>query len=72
MACGYLNSAGTDLDSLFLVDNKNSGAIGFLTSSGQDLGNRFSAASTLGYNVGYNWVFKRKTYCANRNFVSFV
>jgi hypothetical protein len=53
MACGFLNSAGTDLDSLFLVDNKNAGAIGFLTSSGQDLGNRFSAASTLGYNVGY-------------------
>lgn len=53
MACSYLNSAGTDLDSLFLVDNSNGGALGFLTSTGQDLGNRFSKASTLGYNVGY-------------------
>ena len=53
MASGYLNSAGTDLDNLFLVDNGNAGAIGFQVSNGQDLGNRFSAASTLGYNLGY-------------------
>lgn len=53
MASGFLDSAGTDLDSLFYTDNGNAGAIGFLTSGGQDLGNRYSAAATLGYNVGY-------------------
>ena len=34
MASGYLNSAGTDLDSLFYTDNSNGGAIGFLTGGG--------------------------------------
>ena len=53
MACGYLNSAGTDLDSLFFVDNSNAGAIGFTTSVSQDLGNRFNAQVTLGTNIGY-------------------
>lgn len=52
MTCGYRNSAGTDLDSLFLVNNSNAGALGFITGGGQDLGNRFATGS-LGYNVGY-------------------
>ena len=53
MASGFLNSAGTDLDSLFYTDNGNAGAIGFRVSGGQDLGDRYTDASTLGYNVGY-------------------
>ena len=53
MASNYQNSAGTDLDNLFYIDNKNAGAIGFQIPDGQDLGNRYSAASTLGYALGY-------------------
>lgn len=53
MASNYFTSAGTDLDSLFYIDNRNAGAIGFQVANGQDLGNRYSAESTLGYNVGY-------------------
>lgn len=53
MTCNYRNSAGTDLDSLFYIDNSNRGALGFQVSNGQDLGNRFTAMSTLGYNVEY-------------------
>lgn len=53
MTCGFLNSAGTDLDSLFYANNGNAGAIGFQCSNGQDLGNRFTNANTLGYAVGY-------------------
>ena len=53
MACGFRNSAGTDLDDLFYIDNSNGGAIGFQMSNGVDLGNRFTNKSTLGYNLGY-------------------
>lgn len=53
MTCGYLNSAGTDLDSVFHVQNGNHGAVGFLASDGRDLGNRFTGETTLGYAVGY-------------------
>lgn len=53
MACKYLNSAGTDLDNLFLVDNSQGGGIGYLISTNVDLGNRFSNKSTLGYSIGY-------------------
>ena len=53
MTCGYMNSAGTDLDSIFAVKNSNAGALGFQCSNGQDLGNRFTNANTLGYAVGY-------------------
>ena len=52
MASNYLNSAGTDLDNVFHVDNSNAGALGFLTSDNQDLGNRYPAGS-LGVEVGY-------------------
>lgn len=54
MASNYKNSAGTDLDSLFLVNNSNAGAIGFKISDGADLGNRYSNASTkLNQTIGY-------------------
>lgn len=53
MSVNYYNSAGTDLDNLFYVNNGNAGAIGFVEASGQDLGNRYTNASTLGYSVGY-------------------
>jgi len=53
MTCGYKNSAGTDLDSLFYISNGNAGPVGFQISNGQDLGNRYSNLSTLGYSVGY-------------------
>lgn len=53
MTCGFMNSAGTDLDSLFLINNSNGGALGFQCSNGQDLGNRFSASSQLNYAVGF-------------------
>lgn len=53
MTCGYKNPAGTDLDSLFYISNKNPGALGFRMSNGQDLGNRYTDDSVLGYNVGY-------------------
>lgn len=53
MASGFLDSAGTDLDSVFYTDNGNAGAIGFVTSGGQDLGNRYTKAATLGRNIGY-------------------
>lgn len=53
MASNFLNSEGTDLDDVFYVNNSNAGALGFLMYNGQDLGNRYSSASTLGYNVGY-------------------
>lgn len=52
MASNYRNSAGTDLDDVFYVNNSNAGALGFLCSNGQDLGNRYPSGS-LGYNVGY-------------------
>lgn len=52
MTVGFRNSAGTDLDDLFLANNSNAGAIGFIASNGQDLGNRYANGS-LGYNVGY-------------------
>ena len=51
MTSNYRNSEGTDLDNLFRVTNSNLGAIGFKTSNGADLGNRYSSGS-LGYNVG--------------------
>lgn len=53
MTCGYQNSAGTDLDNLFYINNGNAGALGFQVSNGQDLGNRYTNGSTLGYSVGY-------------------
>lgn len=53
MSVNYFNSAGTDLDNLFYVNNGNAGAIGFVEASGQDLGNRYTNASTLGYSVGF-------------------
>ena len=54
MASNFKNSAGTDLDSLFLVNNQNAGAIGFTMSDGTDLGNRYSNASTkLNQTIGY-------------------
>jgi hypothetical protein len=53
MSVNFFNSAGTDLDSLFYVNNGNAGGIGFINASGQDLGNRYTNASTLGYSVGY-------------------
>ena len=52
MTANYKNSAGTDLDNLFYTNNGNAGAIGFLVTDGQDLGNRYISGS-LGYNVGY-------------------
>ena len=52
MTSGYRNSAGTDLDNLFLVNDSGLGAVGFLTSSGTDIGNRYRGGS-LGYSVGY-------------------
>ena len=36
----------------FYTDNSNAGAVGFLEPAGQDLGNRYTTASTLGYAVG--------------------
>lgn len=53
MSVNYFNSAGTDLDNLFYINNGNAGAVGFIEASGQDLGNRYTNASTLGYGVGY-------------------
>ena len=53
MASNYKNSAGTDLDSLFLVNNSNAGALGFKISDGTDLGNRYSNSSTLQQTIGY-------------------
>jgi hypothetical protein len=53
MSVNFFNSAGTDLDSLFYVNNGNAGGIGFINAFGQDLGNRYTNASTLGYAVGY-------------------
>lgn len=53
MTCGYLNSAGTDLDNIFKVSNTNVGALGFIASDGKDLGNRFTGETKLGYAVGY-------------------
>ena len=54
MASNFKNSAGTDLDSLFLVNNSNAGAIGFKMSDSTDLGNRYSNASTkLQQTIGY-------------------
>lgn len=52
MTSNFLNSAGTDLDDVFYVNNSNAGALGFQLSNGQDLGNRYPSGS-LGYNVGY-------------------
>lgn len=52
MTCGYLNSAGTDLDNIFAVTNSNAGALGFRCSNDQDLGNRYPSGS-LGYSVGF-------------------
>ena len=53
MTCGFMNSAGTDLDSIFAVKNSNAGALGFQCSNGQDLGNRYSNLNTLGHAVGF-------------------
>lgn len=53
MTCGFRNPAGTDLDSLFYINNGNAGALGFQCSNGQDLGNRYTNGSTLGYSVGF-------------------
>lgn len=53
MSVNFFNSAGTDLDNLFYVNNPNAGGIGFINASGQDLGNRYTNASTLGYAVGF-------------------
>lgn len=53
MTSGYQNSAGTDLDNIFLADNSNGGAINMQISTGQDLGNRYNNGSTLGYAVGF-------------------
>ena len=53
MTCGFMNSAGTDLDSIFAVKNSNAGVLGFQCSNGQDLGNRYSNLNTLGYAVGF-------------------
>ena len=53
MASNYKNSAGTDLDNLFYIDNRNSGALGFRISDGTDLGNRYTSMSTLGYSLGF-------------------
>lgn len=53
MTCGFRNSAGTDLDSLFYINNGNAGALGFRCSNGQDLGNRYTNSATLGYSVGF-------------------
>jgi hypothetical protein len=54
MTSGFKNSAGTDLDSLFLVNNQNAGAIGFKISDGTDLGNRYSNATTkLNQTIGF-------------------
>lgn len=52
MTSNFRNSAGTDLDDVFYVNNSNAGALGFLIYNGQDLGNRYPSGS-LGYNVGY-------------------
>lgn len=52
MASNFLNSAGTDLDNVFFINNSNAGALGFQVSNGQDLGNRYPSGS-MGYNVGY-------------------
>lgn len=52
MTVNYYNSAGTDLDSLFLVTNGNDGGVGFFNAAGQDLGNRYAGGSSLGYGVG--------------------
>lgn len=53
MASNYKNSAGTDLDNLFYIDNGNSGALGFRIPDGTDLGNRYTSMSTLGYSLGF-------------------
>ena len=53
MTSNYRNSAGTDLDNLFYINNANLGAIGFKMSDGVDLGNRYANDQVLGYNVGY-------------------
>lgn len=53
MASNYKNSAGTDLDDLFYVQNGNHGAVGFLISDGTDLGNRYTGETVLGNSVGY-------------------
>lgn len=52
MTVSFYNAAGTDLDSLFYTDNGNAGAVGFQAPGGQDLGNRYTTVSTLGYAVG--------------------
>ena len=52
MGTNFRNSAGTDLDDLFGVANNNVGFIGFRTSDGQDLGNRYNSGS-LGFGIGY-------------------
>jgi hypothetical protein len=45
MTSNYKINSGTDLDSLFLINNQNAGAIGFTISDGTDLGNRYSNAT---------------------------
>jgi hypothetical protein len=53
MTCNFKNSAGTDLDSLFTVDNSNGGALGFKISDGADLGNRFTNKVKLNQTIGF-------------------
>jgi hypothetical protein len=53
MTCNFKNSAGTDLDSLFWIENANPGGIGFKMSNGTDLGNRYSSKVKLNQTIGY-------------------
>ncbi len=63
MAVNFFDSAGSDLDNLFSANNSNAGALGYLTSGNQDLGNRYIKGSlnrTIGYynsagtDIGYS------------------
>lgn len=53
MTCGFKDAAGTDLDDIFQVTDKNVGPLGFQQSDGKDLGNRYDDDIILGYSVGY-------------------
>ena len=52
MAVNFFDSAGSDLDNLFSANNSNTGALGYLTSGNQDLGNRYFKGS-LNRTIGY-------------------
>lgn len=52
MAVNFFDSAGSDLDNLFSANNSNAGALGYLTSGNQDLGNRYFKGS-LNRTIGY-------------------